>query len=160
MAVASNSVKDLSAAFEDALRQAGLHGALRFLNTRTPHRFTGVYRYDGGMLRNVGLFDQFNPDVPGGDDAPIDNTFCSLVPGFGGALAFADASRDRRVSHVVTPVVSYCGVQLFDAEGVPRGTLCHFDLKPCEPQTSEMQLLATLAPTLQRTLIEASAAPH
>jgi hypothetical protein len=157
MAPSSTPLKELSAAFEGALQRAGLHGALRMLNARTPHRFTGVYRYDGPTLRNVGLFDQFNPDAPGGDDAPIDNTFCSLVPGFGGVLAFTEASKDRRVSHVATPVVSYCGVQLFDAEGVPRGTLCHFDLKPCEPQASELQLLQTLAPMLQRTLIEVSA---
>ena len=152
-----DSHQDLSLAFEDVLRRTGLHGALRFLNGRTPHRFTGVYRYDGEMLRNVSLFDQFNPEQARGEDAPMENTFCSLVPGFNGALAFTEAANDARVSHVETPVVSYCGVQLRDGDGVALGTLCHFDLKPCEPRTSDLQFLETLAPLLQQTIM---AFPH
>lgn len=152
MAVSPDPLQDLSLAFEEVLLKTGLHGALRFLNGRTPHRFTGVYRYDGAMLRNVSLFDQFNPEQAQGDDAPIGNTFCSLVPRFDGALAFAEASIDARVSHIQTPVVSYCGVQLRDGDGVALGTLCHFDLKPCEPRTSDLQFLEMLAPLLQRTI--------
>lgn len=152
-------LQDLSVVFEHVLHETGLHGALRFLNARTPHRFTGVYRYDGAMLRNVALFDQFNPDHIRGDDAPMGNTFCSLVPRFGGALAFADASSDPRVSHVGTPVVSYCGVQLRDGDGEPLGTLCHFDLKPCEPRTSDLPFLEMLAPLLQRMILESRAKP-
>ena len=146
-------LQPLSLAFADALHRTGLHGALRFLNGRTPHRFTGVYRYDGPMLRNVGLFDQFNPEQAQGDDAPIGNTFCSLVPRFGGALAFYEARNDPRVSHIQTPVVSYCGIQLRDGNGVALGTLCHFDLKPCEPRTSDLQFLEMLGPLLQRTIM-------
>jgi hypothetical protein len=150
---APDRLLDLLLAFEDALDRAGLKGALRFLNGRTPHRFTGVYRYDGPMLRNVGLFDQFNPEQGQGDDAPIGNTFCSLLPQFNGALAFAEACLDPRVSHIETAVVSYCGVQLRNDNGVPVGTLCHFDLKPCEPRTSDMQLLEMVAPLLQRAIM-------
>lgn len=151
---AFDSRQDLSIAFAEALQRKGLHGALRFLNGRTPHRFTGVYGYDGPMLRNVGLFDQFNPEHANGDDAPIGNTFCSLVPRFDGALAFAEASKDPRVAHIETPVVSYCGVQLSDGDGVALGTLCHFDLKPCEPRTSDLEFLKTLAPLLQQTIVD------
>lgn len=146
--------KDSSLAFEDALHRTGLHGALRFLNGRTPHRFTGVYRYDGPRLRNVGLFDQFNPEHTQGDDAPLGNTFCSLVPQFDGALAFSEACSDPRVSHIQTPVVSYCGVQLRDDDGVPLGTLCHFDPKPCETRNSDLQFLEMLAPLLHRTIMD------
>lgn len=147
--MAPDPLQDLSLAFEQALHQTGLHGALRFLNARTPHRFTGLYRYDGPNLRNIALFDQFNPDQVEGNDAPMENTFCSLVPESGGLLAFADARKDPRVSHIATPVVSYCGVQLRDGQGEPFGTLCHFDMKPCETRTSDLQFLAMLAPMLQ-----------
>ena len=153
MAASPDPLQDLSRALADALHRTGLHGALRFLNGRTPHRFTGVYRYDGPMLRNVGLFDQFNPEQARGDDAPIGNTFCSLVPQFDGALAFADAGNDPRVAHIETPVVSYSGVQLRDVDGVALGTLCHFDFKPCQPRTGDLQLLEMLAPLLQRTIM-------
>jgi hypothetical protein len=153
MSATRDSLQDLSLAFEDVLLRTGLHGALRFLNGRTPHRFTGVYRYDGALLRNVSLFDQFNPEQARGEDAPMENTFCSLVPGFNGALTFAEAAKDARVSHVKTPVVSYCGVQLRDDGGVALGTLCHFDMKPCESRTSDLQFLELLAPLLQRTIM-------
>ena len=153
MAASSDSLHDSSIAFQELLHRVGLHGALRFLNGRTPHRFTGVYRYDGPMLRNVSLFDQFNPEDVRGEDAPIEHTFCSLVPGFGGTLAFSNAATDARVMHVDTPVVSYCGVVLRDDDGSPLGTLCHFDLKPCETRTSDLQFLETLAPILQRTIV-------
>lgn len=154
MAAFPDTLQALSIDFQDVLQRTGLHGALRFLNGRTPHRFTGVYRYDGPILRNVGLYDQFNPEQPQGDDAPIENTFCSLLPGFGGALAFLDAAADPRVAHVATPVVSYCGVQLRGGDGVALGTLCHFDLNPCQSRTSDLQFLEMLAPLLQRTVEE------
>ena len=153
MAASPDSLQDSSIAFQDLLHEAGLHGALRFLNGRTPHRFTGVYRYDGPMLRNVCLFDQFNPQDSRGEDAPIEHTFCSLVPGYGGTLAFFDSATDPRVAYVDTPVVSYCGVLLRDDDGSPLGTLCHFDLKPCEPRTGDLQFLEALAPILQRTVV-------
>jgi len=153
MAASSDPLRDSSIAFQELLHRVGLHGALRFLNGRTPHRFTGVYRYDGPMLRNVSLFDQFNPEDVRGEDAPIEHTFCSLVPGFGGTLAFFNAATEPRVMHVDTPVVSYCGVLLHDDHGSPLGTLCHFDLKPCETRTSDLQFLETLAPILQRTIV-------
>jgi len=150
---APEQLHDLSRAFEDALTRSGLHGALRFLNDRTPHRFTGVYRYDGAMLRSVGLFDQYNPVAGPGADAPLAQTFCSLLPRLYGTLAFPEASQDPRVSHIETPVVSYCGVQLRDADGRPIGTLCHFDLKPCEPRISDLHFLEMIAPLLQPAIV-------
>lgn len=154
-----DTLQDLVLAFQDALGGSGLHGGLRFLNQRTPHRFTGVYLYDGETLRNVCLFDRFNPAPGQGDDAPIGNTFCSLLPQFDGSLAFAEACKDVRASHIETPVVSYCGVQLRDQDGAPIGTLCHFDLKPCQPRISDRPFLDRVAPLLQRELQSLSTAP-
>lgn len=71
----SNTSPEL-AEFRAALRE-GVHAALRYLNSRTPHRFTGVYRYDGEMLRNMALFDRFEPDQQRGGDIPMaDGTLC------------------------------------------------------------------------------------
>ena len=72
--MAPDPLQDLSLAFEEALHRTGLHGALRFLNARTPHRFTGLYCYDGANLRNIALFAQFNPDQVEGNDAPMEKT--------------------------------------------------------------------------------------
>lgn len=133
-----------------SLQRDGLHAALRMLNARTPHRFTGVYRYDSPMLRNVSLFDSYEPELRQGADAPLDESFCALVPSFGGSLAFEVAKQDARVAArgEVTPVISYCGVQLHANDGTVFGTLCHFDLKPCEARSSDVELLQLLAPHL------------
>ena len=37
-------------AFTASLAEGGLREALRYLNRRTPHRYTGVYRFDGDMI--------------------------------------------------------------------------------------------------------------
>jgi hypothetical protein len=44
--------------FTDLLHQQGVHAALEHLNHRTPHRYTGLFRFDGEMLRNEALFDR------------------------------------------------------------------------------------------------------
>ena len=133
------------------LEQDGLHAALRLLNERTPHRFTGIYRYDGDMLRNVALFDLQDPDLRQGDDVPMQASYCALLPeGDAGALQFDDPRSDPPAmarAHL-TPVVSYCGVLLVDAAGQPFGSLCHYDLKPCQARTSDLDMLRALAPQL------------
>jgi hypothetical protein len=140
-----------------ALEQQGLHAALRLLNERTPHRFTGIFRYDGDMLRNVMLFDQHTPDLVRGDDIPLRETYCALVPENGGALNVADARIDARMAKrsAVTPVVSYCGIQLYGSHGELFGTLCHFDMLPCEERVGDIDMLVSLAPQLARAAIAA-----
>lgn len=144
--------EDAVASIHDVLAEQGLNAALRALNARTPHRFTGIYRYDGAMLRNLALFDRHNPDVARGDDAPMDATYCALLPANAGALDVTDAAMDPRTAAraAATPVVSYCGVMLTDGEGIPFGTLCHFDLRRCEERTSDLALLNAVAPALLR----------
>jgi hypothetical protein len=128
--------------FTRSLQSNGVHAALAYLNNRTPHRFTGIYRYDGTTLRNIFLYDKFDNGVQRGDDAPMEATYCSLVVAGGGSLEIMDASTDERVMGVViTPVVSYCGVLLVDRDGEPFGTLCHFDLNRCEARTGDLPLL-------------------
>lgn len=131
------------------LEKDGLHAALRLLNERTPHRFTGIYRYDGDMLRNVILFDVHNPHLRRGDDIPMQHSYCALLQDTdSGTIEFDDPRSDppsMARSHL-TPVVSYCGVLLVDAAGQPFGSLCHYDLKPCQPRTSDLAMLRALAP--------------
>ena len=53
----------LSAAFERTLHCQGMNAALALLNATTPYRLTGVYRFDGDLVRSVVLFDRKNPDL-------------------------------------------------------------------------------------------------
>lgn len=138
--------------FNELLRTRGAHAALGFLNARTTHRFTGIYRFDGEWLRNLALFDRWNLQVTRGEDAPMRQTFCALVSGQGTSLEVLDGSVDPRFPWMNdNAVVSYCGA-LIAIDGVPAGTLCHFDVKRCESASSELPLLAAAGPALYRVL--------
>ncbi|MCY7354305.1 MAG: GAF domain-containing protein [Lysobacter sp.] len=131
------------------LEKDGVHAALRLLNERAPHRFTGIYRYDGDMLRNVILFDVHDPHLRRGGDIPMQHSYCALLQDSDARTLEFDDPRSHPPSVArshLTPVVSYCGVVLVDAAGQPFGSLCHYDLNPCQPRTSDLAMLRSLAP--------------
>ncbi len=131
--------------FKSLLINSGLHDALGFLNRRTPHRYTGVYKFDGETLRNLALYDSYDPKLIKGEDAPMAATYCSLVQ-TQRKLEINDAENDKRVKGIIiTPVVSYCGVLITDAAGNPFGTLCHFDMKRCQEPVLNFPMLEEAA---------------
>ena len=133
--------------FEAILCSAGISAALGFLNARTPHRFTGIYRYDGDMLRNEYLYDQFHTEVVKGEDVPLAQAYCSIVAHTGAALEILDtAALSPNQVIAGSSVISYCGVLIRDQQGEPFGALCHFDLKPCQARVSDLPLLEAVAP--------------
>lgn len=139
--------------FQRILASEGLHPALSFLNRRTPHRFTGVYRYDGEMLRNVALLDRYLPETTRGDDVAMVDAYCSIVGKTGAPLEFSDSRSDSRFGHLPgSAVVCYCGVPIRDVQGRPFGSLCHFDTQRCEPRRSDAALLAAAAPLIWQAL--------
>ncbi len=140
------------AAFRVALGD-GVHAALRYLNSRTPHRFTGVYRYDGEMLRNMALFDRFEPEKQTGGDIPMADAYCANVGRTGTPLEFADPEGDGRFTYLPgSPVVCYSGVLISSPEGAPFGTLCHYDIRRCEMRTTDIPLLEASAPLIYSAL--------
>ena len=133
-------------ALEDALRDGGLGAALRLLNERTPFRFTGVYRFDGAMLRNVALFDRWTGAESPGADAPMDETFCGITGRIDQPLEVTDGEKDARFPWMQANAVrSYTGTPIRDGDGTAIGTLCHFDLQPCQSISSELPWLARAA---------------
>ena len=138
--------------FRAALR-GGAHAALRYLNSRTPHRFTGVYRYDGEMLRNMALFDRFEPEKQRGIDIPMADAYCANVGRNLAPLEFADAREDGRFPYLPgSPVVCYSGVLISLPGGEPYGTLCHYDIQRCQMRTSDILLLQAAAPLIYEAL--------
>jgi len=126
------------------------HGALAYLNARTTHRYTGLYRFDGPVLRSVLLVDRDDPAVRVGPDAPLRETFCAIVGETGRTFAMSDSHAEPRVvGHPArTAVVSYCGALVRDAEGRAVGTLCHFDVVPRPVPAAEILVLEAVAPLL------------
>ncbi|RSK44059.1 hypothetical protein [Hymenobacter rigui] len=144
-----NSMLREIAEFTTILQQQGVHNALKYLNNRTPYRFTGLYRFDGSLLQNDALFDQFTPALQRAEPVPMSVTFCSLVGQRQQPLEIQDAATDTQMQGLIdTEVVSYCGVLIRDAAGQPFGTLCHYDMQRCQERTADMPLLQAAADLL------------
>ncbi len=130
------------------LDEGRLHDALRLINDRVEHRFTGVYRFGPPGLRNVTLFDSANPDIQVGQDTPLRETYCSVVGETGAPFATADARTDPRLAaHPAREsTLAYCGAPLrADPEAAPFGTLCHFDVVPRPVPAEEGPVLTAVA---------------
>ncbi len=72
------------AAFTSLLEIQGAEAAIHHLNAGVAHRFTAVYRLDGGMLRNVLLCDKLGEICPEFlAEVPLATSFCQFVLGDG-----------------------------------------------------------------------------
>lgn len=147
-----NAMSAEIAEFTTVLEQQGVHAALGYLNHRTPHRYTGVWHFDGDMLRSEALFDRNMPDVRQGADAPMAATYCSLVGRTEAPVQILDAAVDPQALEIETPVISYCGALIRDGQGKAFGTLCHYDLQRCQERTTDQPLLETAAQLLYQQL--------
>ncbi|MET4074061.1 hypothetical protein [Hymenobacter sp. UYCo722] len=147
-----NTMQAEIAEFAVLLHQQGAHAALGYLNRRTPHRYTGVWRFDGDMLRSEVLFDRKMPDVRQGADAPMAATYCSLVGRYEAPVQILDATVDPQALGIETPVISYCGALMRDGQGKAFGTLCHYDLQRCQERTTDQPLLAAAEQLLYEQL--------
>src|SRR5581483_7739438 len=145
---------DTLSKFEKILDAHGVHEALRFLNNRTSHRFTGIYRFEGTALKNACLFDAETSATTSGEEGPLLSAFCSIVGAFKRPFTTDDALRDDRLrDHPARGNVrSYCGVPLRRPDGRLVGTLCHFDVVPCDVPVAEVALMEAAAPLIMRLL--------
>ncbi len=131
------------------LCDTGVIGALSYLNARTRYRFTGLYHAEPPLLRNVQLFDRENPTLNvSGEVTPLRKTYCGIVRDTNRSLLITNSITDASVTaHPARDaVLSYCGVPISTEDGVPWGTLCHFDARPRLLSRSESLILAAAAP--------------
>jgi GAF domain-containing protein len=141
-------------ALRDALAAGGPRSALAYLNSRTPHRFSAMYRFDDATLRNLAFYDAENPDVEQTDDIPVMASYCVFVRAKGETFSTGHAARDERLdAHPKQHVLqAYCGVPLRDEEGTMFGTICHFDFQPMGIADAEVDLMEAVASLLRRAL--------
>lgn len=146
------AAEDELAVFRQVLHRSGVHAACALLNARTTHRFTGVYRLETPVLRNVYLYDREQPAVPRGEDSTARETYCSIVLASGAAFATADSLADPRLhEHPARDSVrSYFGVPLRRADDSRYGTLCHFDVVPRKIPHEERGLMEAVAPLVMQ----------
>ena len=124
--------QDVLAHFEQTLRDHELFAALRYLNSTTTYRFTGVYYFEPGIVKSLVLADRENPDLRVGGDVPWFDSYCMMTAENGKECVIQNALADERLtSHAARrAVLSYCGVLLRMPDGEALGTLCHFDVVP------------------------------
>jgi hypothetical protein len=113
------------------LDAGGVMAALKYLNSRTDHRFTAIYKFQGSMQRAVFLCDkQGHPDTRFNAIATSESLgrFITVSEPFGVANSATDEFlSEHGHSSVVT---SFYGLSLPLTGTRPTGSLCHFDLKP------------------------------
>ncbi len=142
------------AEFSDLLRQRGLLEAMRLLNARTSHRYTGVFRFDGEMLRCVALVDKWDASVTCRDDVPLDKAYCAHLHRTGEAVRVDYGPTDARFPWMQqSPFVSYCGAVISDPHGEHWGALCHFDVARCEALGAELPLVVGAASLLYPSVV-------
>lgn len=141
--------------FKQVLQSQGVAAALRFLNARAPHRFTGVFRFEPPFLRNLYLADAWDPAAAPIAPAPLEQTFCGLVGRTRQPFLTPNMRVDPRLEgHPLRhqSVESYCGVLVRDQKGQAVGSLCHFDTQPCDIAVQELEFLEAAADILSREL--------
>lgn len=114
------------------------------------HRFTAVYLFDGGTLRNFHLIDREDSSVQRCPDLPVLDSYCLYVRDTARQFMTEHAQRDARVDgHPKQKVVqSYCGYPLHDLHGDLVGTVCHFNYAPIDFDEDEIYLLERVGPLL------------
>lgn len=144
------NTQSVVAEFETIYDRHGLHDALAFLNARTRHRYTGVYRFDPPMLRNVCLYDRENPLLRMGGDSPMNETYCSIVGERAAPFTTPDSLGDASLeAHPARAnVQAYCGAPVEDGGGRCVGTLCHFDVRPRLVPETEIPIMERVAQLL------------
>lgn len=145
------NIEDKVASLARALANGGLWSGLRYINSTTDYRFTGLYRFDRQTLRTIALFDRATPEVHSAPDVDASLSYCSLMRESGEPLRIADAPNDARaVGHPSRDVVqAYCGIPLIDEDGTVIGSLCHFALEPTLLYDEDLELLLRVPATLR-----------
>lgn len=133
------------------LNEQNIIAALRVLNGRAPHRYTGIYKYTREILKNLYLVDAFDPTVTKGLDVPNEDAYCVLL-GNKRKIAFGRPEDAACPIKLTSPVVSYCGVLLVRSNGEPFGSLCHYDVARCQEPSTQMPLLEAIAPQIMAKL--------
>ena len=144
----------LLSGFREALEEGGLSGAMRFLNQSVAYRFSAVYVFSGGTLRNICLVDKLESEVSKTDDIPIEKSYCVFIRRTAKPFSVNDSLNDPRVDgHSKQQIIhSYYGLPLMGATGQLVGTVCHFDYDTTPLMEETVDFLDAVAPLIADAL--------
>ena len=134
-------------ALRSMLASHGVLAGLAMLNDRTDYRYTGIYKYDGEIMRAVHVFDRHAEHRTWLRAVALNRSFCRYVLKQGEFLT-TRASQDPRLGgHPYDGLVeSYYGRLLRRADGTPYGTFIHFDMEPRSIARQELAFLQDVVP--------------
>lgn len=145
--------QDAVSRLKQAFAEGKVREGLKYLNSLTPHRFTGLYLFEDPAMENKYIVDKEDLDLETlPDSVPVLATYCAFTRSKGDLLVIENSLEDDRVrGHVARKEIqSYCGVPLVDKQGGVYGTICHFDHEPVDISDLSVQLLEAVAPLLDR----------
>jgi len=146
---ASEMISERLGLFLAEIEFGGVEGALKYLNARTPYRYTAIYRFEGAMMRNIYLYDREGEDVSDFEKVPLADSFCQFVMAEDGFSTSDSAQDERLLGHAYRSILnSYFGLPLSRKPGTIYGTFCHFDFKPQVIADSEIEFLESVTPWL------------
>lgn len=113
---------------KSTLDSGGIIAGLQFLNSRVPHRYTGIYKFHGDMIHRVFLYDKLDGPQPFAKSTPVAESFAGFITA-DQPFSVTDASSKVGLIKAVkrSSVVSYFGVGMSQVPGKVFGSLCHFD---------------------------------
>ncbi len=144
-------LQDFALLMQAVLVAEGLPAAVRVANAATQHRFTGVYRFDEGLLTNLCTWDKAEGAMTSGSSVPLHETYCMHILQTGKAMTVFDSAHDDRLAGHPrrADFRSYCGAPLLNHQGDVAGTFCYFDPEPGKLGEADFEQVHIAAAVLQ-----------
>lgn len=150
------SLHDFGLKLRAVLKVEGLSAAVLIANGASQHRFTGVYRFDDGLLTNLCTWDKQEGGMSAGNSVPVHESFCIHILQSGKAMTVIDSAKDDRLAGHPrrNDFRSYCGAPLLNREGDVAGTFCYFDSEPQKLGEADFERVHIAAAVFQERAME------
>ena len=142
---------------EDLVDTPELDRLLRFINSKTPHRFTGICRVVGKDLKVFHLVDKFlQPINRTMHEMPLRVSFALHVLRDGEFFCDDCSTEKRLLGNPFRDLIgSYVGVSLEKELGLSGCVICHYDIRKFETNGTQICFLKEILPLLSLALTPA-----
>lgn len=157
MPLAASPVESL-VVLKSLIDAQGLRAGVAWLNARVPHRFTGIYKFEGKAIRHLYVHDKLDENLPGVLYGDFSDSFCRFVTAERSFSTVDSALDDRLGQHKYRGVVNaYFGTALSPSPGRIVGTLCHFDFDSMALGEREKEFMELATPLLLHRISQTEA---
>ena len=139
---------------QDLIDAPELDRLLRFINSKTPHRFTGICQVVGEDLKVVHLVDKFlQPINRTMHEMPLRLSFAYHALKEGEFFCDDCSTEKRLIGNPFRDLIgSYVGVSLEPTLGLSGCVICHYDIRKFRTNGTQVQFLKEILPLLSLVL--------